>query len=118
MQHHQDGRQRSRGRAEDEGDVRSILYAGTGMNGFFGQALTAGQEWPRRNLSAFTRTINYDQRSLRDELNFAEPCSAASSRTRRSMATGPGTWVPTGRSRSRRPQEIGSSTSGSRRTAS
>ena len=55
------------------GAVSSIQYSGTGSNPFFGQALTAGQEWPRRELSGFTRTINYDQRSLRDELSFAQP---------------------------------------------
>ena len=55
------------------GNPTSIQYSGTGMNAFFGQALTAGQEWPRRDLSGFTRTINYEQRSMRDELSFAQP---------------------------------------------
>jgi glyoxylase-like metal-dependent hydrolase (beta-lactamase superfamily II) len=55
------------------GTVTTIQYSGTGMNAFFGQALTAGEEWPRRELSSFTRSINYDQRSMRDELNFAQP---------------------------------------------
>jgi glyoxylase-like metal-dependent hydrolase (beta-lactamase superfamily II) len=55
------------------GQVGSIQYSGTGMNAFFGQALTAGQEWPRRELTSFTRTINYDQQSSRDELSFAQP---------------------------------------------
>jgi glyoxylase-like metal-dependent hydrolase (beta-lactamase superfamily II) len=55
------------------GNVNSIQYSGTGMNAFFGQALTAGQEWPRRELSSFTRTINYEQKSSRDELGFAQP---------------------------------------------
>jgi glyoxylase-like metal-dependent hydrolase (beta-lactamase superfamily II) len=50
----------------------SIQYSGAGMNAFFGQALTAGEAWPRRDLASFTRTINYDQRSMRDELNFAQ----------------------------------------------
>jgi glyoxylase-like metal-dependent hydrolase (beta-lactamase superfamily II) len=55
------------------GNVSSIQYSGTGMNAFVGQALTAGEEWPRRDLSSFTRTINYEQRASRDELNFAQP---------------------------------------------
>jgi glyoxylase-like metal-dependent hydrolase (beta-lactamase superfamily II) len=55
------------------GNVNSIQYSGTGMNAFVGQALTAGEEWPRRDLSSFTRTINYEQRASRDELNFAQP---------------------------------------------
>jgi len=55
------------------GSVNSIQYSGTGMNAFFGQALTAGQEWPRRDMSSFTRAINYEQRSSREEMNFAQP---------------------------------------------
>ena len=55
------------------GSVNSIEYSGTGMNAFFGQALTAGQEWPRREMSSYTRSINYEQRSARDEMNFAQP---------------------------------------------
>jgi glyoxylase-like metal-dependent hydrolase (beta-lactamase superfamily II) len=58
---------------EAMGTVNSIQYSGTGMNAFFGQALTAGQEWPRRDMSSYTRTINYEQRSARDEMNFAQP---------------------------------------------
>ena len=55
------------------GNPKSIQYSGTGMNAFFGQALTAGKEWPRRNLTAYTRTINYDQKSSREEMTFAQP---------------------------------------------
>lgn len=55
------------------GNVTSIQYTGTGMNAFFGQALTAGEAWPRRDLSGYTRTINYEQRSARDEMTFAQP---------------------------------------------
>ena len=55
------------------GNVTSIQYSGTGMNAFFGQALTAGQEWPRRELKSFTRTINYEKKAMREELNFAQP---------------------------------------------
>jgi glyoxylase-like metal-dependent hydrolase (beta-lactamase superfamily II) len=55
------------------GNPSSIQYSGSGMSAFFGQALTAGQEWPRRDLSSYTRTIDYDQRSAREELGFAAP---------------------------------------------
>jgi len=55
------------------GNPKSIQYSGTGMNAFFGQALTAGKEWPRRNLTSYTRTINYDQKSSREEMSFAQP---------------------------------------------
>ena len=43
------------------------------MNAFFGQALTAGKEWPRRDLTTYTRTINYDQKSSKEEMSFAQP---------------------------------------------
>lgn len=55
------------------GAPSAVQFSGSGVNAFFGQALTAGQEWPRRELSSFTRTINYEQRSARDEWNFAQP---------------------------------------------
>jgi glyoxylase-like metal-dependent hydrolase (beta-lactamase superfamily II) len=55
------------------GNPSSIQFSGTGMNAFFGQALTAGQQWPRRDLAGYTKTINYEQRSAREELNFAAP---------------------------------------------
>ncbi|MEQ1573990.1 MAG: MBL fold metallo-hydrolase [Vicinamibacterales bacterium] len=58
---------------EAMGNPTSIQYAGTGVDGFFGQAINAGQEWPRRELSAYTRAINFDQRSAREELTFAQP---------------------------------------------
>src|SRR5262245_11304227 len=54
------------------GSVNSIQYSGTGMSAFFGQAQLAGQEWPRRDLTSYTRTINYQQKSAREELNFAQ----------------------------------------------
>lgn len=55
------------------GAVTSIQYSGTGMNAFFGQALTSGEAWPRRDMSGYTRTINYEQRSASEEMNFAQP---------------------------------------------
>jgi glyoxylase-like metal-dependent hydrolase (beta-lactamase superfamily II) len=58
---------------EEIGNPTSIQYTATGMNTFFGQALTAGEEWPRRELESYTRAINYEQRSAREELNFAKP---------------------------------------------
>jgi hypothetical protein len=61
------------GALEKIGDVSSIEYSGTGRNGFFGQAILAGQEWPLREMSSFTRTIDYTQRSAREELTFTQP---------------------------------------------
>lgn len=55
------------------GNPKSLTYSGNGMNAFFGQALTAGKEWPRRDLTSYTRTINYDAKSSREEMAFAQP---------------------------------------------
>jgi len=55
------------------GDPTSIQYSANGMNAFFGQALSAGKEWPRRQLTSYTRTINYQQKSSSEQLNFAQP---------------------------------------------
>jgi glyoxylase-like metal-dependent hydrolase (beta-lactamase superfamily II) len=55
------------------GAASSIQYSGTGMSAFVGQALLAGEPWPVRELSSFTETVNYDQKSARAELNFAQP---------------------------------------------
>jgi glyoxylase-like metal-dependent hydrolase (beta-lactamase superfamily II) len=55
------------------GSVRSIQFSGTGMNAFFGQALTAGKEWPRRDLESVTGAFNYDQKSAQLELVFKQP---------------------------------------------
>ena len=52
------------------GDVRSITYSASGMYARYGQGLTAGEAWRQRELSNFTRTINYDQRAMRDEVTF------------------------------------------------
>src|SRR5262252_9355281 len=54
------------------GNPTSIQYSGAGMNAFFGQALTAGQEWPRRDLTAYTRAIDYDKRASSEEMRFAQ----------------------------------------------
>ena len=55
------------------GSPKSIQYSGTGMNAFFGQALSAGKEWPRRDMTSYTRTINYDQKAASDDMTFAQP---------------------------------------------
>jgi glyoxylase-like metal-dependent hydrolase (beta-lactamase superfamily II) len=55
------------------GDVGSIQFAGTGMSAFVGQPISAGQEWPRRDLDSFTATIDYDQQAARYDLSFARP---------------------------------------------
>lgn len=55
------------------GNPASLQFAGTGTNGFFGQALLAGEEWPRRPIETYTRRVNYEQRSSAEEINYAQP---------------------------------------------
>lgn len=55
------------------GDVTSLRYAGTGANGNFGQAILAGQEWPRRELTAYTRSISYEQKASSEVIEYAQP---------------------------------------------
>ena len=55
------------------GNPNSIQYSANGMNAFFGQALSAGKEWPRRQLTNYSRTVNYVQKSSSEQLNFAQP---------------------------------------------
>lgn len=55
------------------GDVKTIEFSGTGMSAFVGQSLAAGEPWPARELASFTETINYDQKSAKVDLGFAQP---------------------------------------------
>ena len=55
------------------GNPAALQYTGTGMNAFFGQALTAGQEWPRRPLESMTAAVNYDQKAATLGLVFKNP---------------------------------------------
>jgi glyoxylase-like metal-dependent hydrolase (beta-lactamase superfamily II) len=55
------------------GSLQSVQLTGTGMNAFFGQALSAGKEWPRRDLESVTVAINYQQKSDRIEYVFKTP---------------------------------------------
>ena len=52
------------------GEVRSITYSASGKYARYGQGLTAGEPWRQRELSGFTRTIDYDQRAMRDDVTF------------------------------------------------
>jgi glyoxylase-like metal-dependent hydrolase (beta-lactamase superfamily II) len=53
-------------RALGADSVKSLEYTGTGVEFALGQSQTPGQRWPRFNLKAFTRTVNYETASLRD----------------------------------------------------
>ena len=48
--------------------LKSIEIQGGGMVFQVGQSYTAGTAWPQFNVRSFTRVINYDTASLRDEI--------------------------------------------------
>jgi glyoxylase-like metal-dependent hydrolase (beta-lactamase superfamily II) len=54
------------------GSPKTIVYSGTGFNGFFGQAVQPGFSWPQRELTGYTRSINYEQKSAKEEFVFKE----------------------------------------------
>jgi glyoxylase-like metal-dependent hydrolase (beta-lactamase superfamily II) len=49
------------------GDVKSLQYAGSGAYFFLGQSPSPGAPPPRFNLKSYTRTVDYDTPSMRDE---------------------------------------------------
>jgi len=56
------------GVAKTMGDVKSLQYTGSGSIFAFGQSPAPGAPWPRYNAKSFTRTINYDTVSMRDDI--------------------------------------------------
>ena len=48
--------------------LKSIEYSGSGVQLPTGQSPAPGQPWPRFNLKTFTRSINYETASSRDDL--------------------------------------------------
>jgi glyoxylase-like metal-dependent hydrolase (beta-lactamase superfamily II) len=47
--------------------VKTLQYSASGVNFAIGQSAVPGAAWPRFNIPSFTRTINYETASLRDE---------------------------------------------------
>jgi glyoxylase-like metal-dependent hydrolase (beta-lactamase superfamily II) len=48
--------------------LKSLEYSGSGVNFALGQSPAPGQPWPRFNVKSFTRSVNYETASLRDEI--------------------------------------------------
>ena len=48
--------------------VKSIEITGAGSNFALGQSHVPGARWPRFNVKTFTRTVNYETASMRDDL--------------------------------------------------
>jgi glyoxylase-like metal-dependent hydrolase (beta-lactamase superfamily II) len=55
-------------RALGAGGLRSVQITGSGANFAVGQNYTPEAPWPRFNVKSFTRMVNYDTASLRDDL--------------------------------------------------
>src|SRR5262245_30458213 len=55
-------------KALGEPALKSIEIQGRGTFFWAGQSYTAGQAYPQFNVRSFTRTVNYDTASLRDEM--------------------------------------------------
>src|SRR5207237_808406 len=50
------------------GNLKSIQYSGTGgWFGAFGQSFAPGENWPRTDIVSYTRTIDYEKRTSREE---------------------------------------------------
>jgi glyoxylase-like metal-dependent hydrolase (beta-lactamase superfamily II) len=55
------------------GDVNSIQYSGTGHLNSFGQAWVPDAPWPTTNLTSYTKTIDYNSKSAKEDLVHSEP---------------------------------------------
>ena len=51
-------------------DLKSLRYSGDGIGYTFGQAYKPGMAWPKIKIQCFTRTVNYETGSMRDEIVF------------------------------------------------
>jgi glyoxylase-like metal-dependent hydrolase (beta-lactamase superfamily II) len=49
------------------GAVASIQYSGTGWNAAVGQGYTSNSDWPRADVTAYSRFIDYESRSASEE---------------------------------------------------
>ena len=48
-------------------DMKSIQYTGTGWQGMVGQNFSPVEDWPRTGLKSYTRTIDFDSMSSKEE---------------------------------------------------
>ncbi|MBL8697966.1 MAG: MBL fold metallo-hydrolase [Alphaproteobacteria bacterium] len=50
------------------GELRTLRYSGEGIGYTLGQAFKPGMAWPKITIHSQTRTINYETRSMREEI--------------------------------------------------
>src|SRR5437763_6190450 len=55
-------------RAMGAANVKTIQYSGTGCNAAVGQSYSPQDDWPHFEVTRYTRTIDYDAKSSREEL--------------------------------------------------
>lgn len=48
-------------------NVKSVQYSGTGWNAAVGQSFSPAEDWPRFDVTRYSRTIDYDARFSREE---------------------------------------------------
>ena len=48
--------------------LKTIEFSGTGMNAAVGQSFAPGTDWPRFEIAAYTKTIDYENRASREQL--------------------------------------------------
>src|SRR5919199_4079634 len=66
--HGQEAKAALDGVAKAMGDVKSLQYTGSGTLWALGQSAYPGAPWPRFNAKSYTRAVNYDTLSMRDEV--------------------------------------------------
>src|SRR6187549_2012821 len=49
-------------------NLKSIRYSGTGWNAGVGQSFSPDEDWPRFEITSYTRTIDYDGRTSHEDL--------------------------------------------------
>src|SRR6266704_3370275 len=49
-------------------NVKTVQYSGTGFNSAVGQSFSPAEDWPRFEVTRYTRTIDYDAKFSREEL--------------------------------------------------
>src|SRR5688500_6808120 len=54
-------------------NLKSIQISGVGWNAAVGQSYSPAEDWPRFDVTAYTRTIDYDARSSQEEITRTYP---------------------------------------------
>ena len=66
--HGQDAKTALAGVTKAMGDPKSLQYTASGTLWQLGQSAYPGAQWPRFNIKSYTRAVNYDTASMRDEV--------------------------------------------------